>query len=58
MHSITVDCDISSNDEKDAVVVPVTSSKFHFFVGKVFDEKTGKVSTMVSGWQYPRRISI
>ena len=28
------------------------SSKFLCFVGKVFDENTGKVSTMVGGWQY------
>ena len=28
------------------------SSKFLYFVGKVFDENTGKVSTRVNGWQY------
>ena len=26
------------------------SSKFLYFVGKVFDEKTGKVRTRVNGW--------
>ena len=30
------------------------SSKFVYFVGKVFDENTGAVSTRVNGWQYPR----
>ena len=30
------------------------SSKFLCFVGKVFDENTGKVSTRVNGWQYLR----
>ena len=34
------------------------SSKFRYFVGKVFDENTGKVSTRVNGWQYPRWMSI
>ena len=28
------------------------SSVFLYFVGKVPDEKTGKFSTMVNGWQY------
>ena len=28
------------------------SSKFLYFVDKVFDENTGKVSTRVIGWQY------
>ena len=28
------------------------SSKFLYFVGKVFDENTGKVCTRVNGWQY------
>ena len=28
------------------------SSKFLYFVGKGFDENTGKVSTRVNGWQY------
>ena len=28
------------------------SSKFLYFVGKVFDENTGKVSTRVDGWLY------
>ena len=27
------------------------SSKFLYFVGRVFDENTGKVSTRVNGWQ-------
>ena len=30
------------------------SSKFLYFVGKVFDENTRKVSTRVNGWQYLR----
>ena len=30
------------------------SSKFLYFVGIVFGENTGKVITMVNGWQYPR----
>ena len=34
------------------------SSKFHYFVGKVSDENTGKVSTRVNGWQYIRWMSI
>ena len=34
------------------------SSKFLNFVGKVFDENTGKVSTRVNGWQYFRWMSI
>ena len=34
------------------------SSKFLNFVGKVFDENTGKVSTRVNGWQYLRWMSI
>ena len=34
------------------------SSKFLYFVGKVFDENTWKVSTGVNGWQYFRSISI
>ena len=34
------------------------SSRFLYFVGKVFDENTGKVSTRVNGWQYPRWMSI
>ena len=28
------------------------SSKFRYFVCKVFDENTVKVSTRVNGWQY------
>ena len=64
MHSFTVNCDTFSNEEKVAAVVPVTSvevtcseamlAKFLYFVGKVFDENTGKVSTRVNGWQYSR----
>ena len=62
MHSFTVDYDTFSNDEKVAVVVPVTSvevtcSEAYFDV-KVFDENTGKVSTRVKGWQYFRWMSI
>ena len=34
------------------------SSRFLYFVGKVFDENTGNVSTMVNGWQYLRWMSI
>ena len=34
------------------------SSKSLYFVGKVFDERTGKVSTRVNGWQYFRWMSI
>ena len=33
------------------------SSKFLYFVGKVFDENTRKVSTRVNGWQYLRWMS-
>ena len=33
-------------------------SKFLYFVGKVFDENTGKVSTRVNGWQYFTWMSI
>ena len=69
MHSFTVNCDTFPNEEKVAAVVPVTSvefnmfrsnvsSKFFYFVGKVFDENTGKVSTRVNGWQYSRWMSI
>ena len=57
-----------SNEEKVGAVVPVTSvgltyseamvAKFLYFVGKVFDENTGKVSTRVNGWQYFRWMSI
>ena len=28
------------------------SSKFLYFVGKMLDENTGKVSTRVNGWKY------
>ena len=71
MHSFTVDCDTISNEKKVAVVVPVTcvevevtdseknvSSKFFYFVGKVFDKNTGKVSTRVNGWHYFNWMSI
>ena len=34
------------------------SSKFFYFVGNVFDENTGMVSTRVNGWQYSRWMSI
>ena len=34
------------------------SSMFLYFVGKVIDENTGKVSTRVNGWQYLRWMSI
>ena len=34
------------------------SSKFLDFVGKVFDENTGKVGSRVNGWQYFRWMSI
>ena len=56
MHLFTVNCDTFSDEEKVAAVVPVTSnrsnviSKFLYFVGKVFAENTGKVSTMLNGW--------
>ena len=56
MHLFTVNCDTFSDEEKVAAVVPVTSnrsnviSKFLYFVGKVFAENTGKVSTRVNGW--------
>ena len=33
-------------------------SKFLYFVGKVFDENTGKVSIWLNGWQYFRWMSI
>ena len=60
MHSFIVNCDTFSNEEKVVAVVPVTSvgsnmfrsnvsSKFLYFVGKVFDENTGKVSNRVNG---------
>ena len=65
MHSYTINCDTFTNEEKVAVVVPVTSvevtlgsCKFLYFVGKVFDEETGKVTTMVNGWQYLSWMSI
>ena len=34
------------------------NSKFLYFVGKVFDENTGKVCTRLNGWQYSRWMSI
>ena len=34
------------------------SSKFLYFVGGVFDDNTGKVSTRVNGCQYSRWMSI
>ena len=34
------------------------SSMFLYFVGNVFDERTGKVSTKVHGWQYCMWMSI
>ena len=34
------------------------SSMFLYFVGKVFDENTAKVSIRVNGWQYFRWMSI
>ena len=69
MHSFTVNCDTFSNEEKVAAVVSVTSVEvtcpdamlalsLSTLVGKVFDENTGKVSTRVNGWQYPRWMSI
>ena len=33
-------------------------SMFLYFVGKVFDENTGKVSTRINCWQYFRWIII
>ena len=67
MHSFTVNCDTFSNEEKVAVVVPVTSvevtcSEAMFALSictlLVFDDKTGKVSTRVNGWQCFRWMSI
>ena len=34
------------------------SSRFLYFVGKVFDVDTGKASTRVNGWKYFRWMSI
>ena len=58
MYSLTVDFDTTSNKEKVALVVPVTSvkvkvrgdacCKFLYFVVKVSDKKNGKVSTGVN----------
>ena len=67
MHSFTVNCDTFSNEEKVAANVPVTSVDItcseamlalFYFVGIVFDENTGKVSSRVNGWQYFRWMSI
>ena len=65
MHTFTVNCDTFSNEENVAAVVPVTSvevtcseAMFLYFVGKVSDENTGKVSTRVNGGQYFRWMSI
>ena len=69
MHSITVNCDTFSNEEKVAAVVPVTSVEvtcseamldlsFSTLFCKVFNENTGNVSTRVNGWQYFRWMSI
>ena len=69
MHSFTVNCDRFSNETKFAVDVQVTSveatgseanacSTFLYFVGEVFDDKTGKFSTRVNGWQYFRWMCI
>ena len=69
MHSFTVNCDTFSNEDKVAAVVPATSVEatcseamlalsFFYFVRKVLDENTGKVSTMVNGWKYSRWMSI
>ena len=62
MHSFTVNYDTFSNEDKVAVVVPVTSIdetcseamlalSFSTLLVKCL-MKTGKVSTMVNGWQY------
>ena len=68
MHSFIVNCDTFSNEQKVAVAVPVTSVEVTCSEAMlaldfstllvVFDEKTGKVSTMVNGWQYFRWMSI
>ena len=69
MNSFTIKLDTFSNEEKVAVVVPVTSVEeicfdamvalsFLNFVGKVYDRNNGKVSTWVNGWQYVRSMSI
>ena len=57
-----------SSEEIASVVVSVTSVEETgiaamlalsiYFVGKVSDEKTGNVSTRVTGWQYLRWMSI
>ena len=71
MHSFTVECDAFLNEEKVAVAsatsVEVICSEamlalsffvLLYFVGNVYDEKTGKVITRVNGWQYFRWMSI
>ena len=69
MHFFTVNCDTFSNEEKIAVVVPVTSVEatcsnamialsFSDLICKGLDKKTGKVSTRVNGWQYFRWMPI
>ena len=66
MHYFTVNCDTFSCEEKVSAVVPVTSNMFRsnvssmflYFVGKVFNENTRKVSTRLNAWQYFRRMSI
>ena len=46
------------DDDTNILYESNVSSKFLYFVGKVFDENTGKVSTRVNGWQYLRWMSI
>ena len=68
MHFFTVNSDTFSNEEKFAVVVPVTSVEVTCSAAMfplsfstllvMFDEMTGKVSTKVNGWQYFRWMSI
>ena len=68
MHYLTVNCDTFSNEEKVAVVIPVTSVEvassetmlalsFSTLLVKCL-MKTGKVSPRVNGWQYIRWMSI
>ena len=68
LHFFTVVCDMFLNENKVAVVVPVTSVEVTFVVTMlalsfsslllVSVEKTGKVITRVNGWQYFRWMSI
>ena len=68
MLSYTANCDTFLNDEKVAVVVPVTSVEVTCSEAMlalsfstllvVFNENTGKVSIRVNGWQYFRWMSI